>query len=164
MVAPRRFYSLWQNALTALSSVMSVGFAVVIHHELNEAPGGPWLPALAIVILVAWSTLSVWLTVRSIRLGVYRDGDGGMTIRSLVRTWTIRVDQVRDIQIFEGTGSWSRSFYLPVMVVDEPKGRRTIFLWWLSAMTEPKAQDFAAHIQAMMVAARKDTTTDGGRG
>jgi hypothetical protein len=163
MVAPRRIYSLWQNALTALSSVLSVIIAVVIYHELSEAPGGWWVRGLGTLILVTWSGLSASLVVRSVRLGLYRDGDGRMTIRSLLRTWTIQVDQVRDVQRFEIAGSFGSKSYLPVIVADEPDQRRSIFLWWLSAMTESRAQDYSARIRALMAAAEGDVTPGGGR-
>jgi len=156
----RRVSILWQNWILALSFVpyLCIGFVVVA--VASEAIEG-WLWVLAFLAQVLWYVVCVWAVVRCIRLGVYRKSDGTMTIRSLLRSWTIRPDQINAILVHEAVGNWGRKFYCPVLVIDGPAGDRSIGLWWLSAMKEPKARGYAVRVRELMMSANGDATVPG---
>jgi len=151
---------LWQNWLLALSFVplLCLGFSFfAVYAQAYEG----WRWVLAYLAQLGWYVVCAWMIVRSIRLGAYRNSDGRMTIRSLLRTWTIRPDQISAILIFEGVGNWGRTFYFPVLVIDRPGGDKDINLWWLAAVKEPKARAYGARVHALMTATNGEATAAG---
>ena len=157
----RRVYSRWQSVLLALSFVLAACVGLVGLAVMAEVPAGRW-PVIA--LLVAWCGLCTWLAVRSIRLGVYGDSVRMVTIRGLLRTWSVSARDIDVGGIVESAGGQGSKYYLPVIVIDEPgRERRGVALWWMAAMRERKAREYATHIQALIQATRGDATTGGGR-
>jgi hypothetical protein len=164
MAATRRRVSiLWQNWLMALSFVPLLGVgSAVLFVKVTPAPDGVWLALLGFLAQVCWYAVGIWAMVRTVRLGAYWTSDGRMKIRSLLRSWTIRPDQINAILVFEAVGNWGRKFYFPVLVID---GRdKNIGLWWLSAMKEPKARGYAVRVRELMTAANGNAPTAEGEG
>lgn len=138
LMGPKHVFSWWQNGLMAGVCAFCALLFVCL--------GRIWT-----IAAVAFAVFAI----RTAMLGVSRDGTGLIRIRSLLRTWKLRPDQILHVEAEEYRRMDGARYFAPVVYLDRTADRRPdLPLWWLAAFTEAGAQRWADRVTALLATAR----------